>query len=195
MSRAGRQQQPLPLCAEVQYPEELKDARKQYRQTFMKERPETFIADKYQNGDLYSTVTEMKDNFTQLEIELVQLRELVLTQLCSKDSTQTLQDQISKLKKEHESTRTLLLKGLQRDREMYKGELTALTEEVRELQQDREMCRREQAAVTEELQKRDRTVQNMREQLHSPYSHSPHHTTVKNIVLGQDPVTPHRSNR
>ncbi|KAJ8413818.1 hypothetical protein AAFF_G00064160 [Aldrovandia affinis] len=37
---------------------------------------------------LHSTVTQTKDNFTQLEIELVQLRELVRTQLCSKDSMQ-----------------------------------------------------------------------------------------------------------
>ncbi|KAJ8409302.1 hypothetical protein AAFF_G00235000 [Aldrovandia affinis] len=62
-----------------------------------------------------STAPSLKGNFTQLEIKLVQLKELVLTQLCS--CVQTLQDQISKLKKEHESAHTVLLKELQRDRE------------------------------------------------------------------------------
>ncbi|KAJ8358652.1 hypothetical protein SKAU_G00151770 [Synaphobranchus kaupii] len=114
----------------------------------------------------------MKDNFTQLEIELVQLRERVLSQLCAKDSTQQLQDQMIKLKKEQERTRTALLKELQKDRQMFMGEITALTEEIRQLKQDMDVYRREVAAVTEQLQDREKTVQDLREQLLSLSSHS-----------------------
>ncbi|KAJ8381397.1 hypothetical protein SKAU_G00021750 [Synaphobranchus kaupii] len=66
------------------------------------------------------------------------------------------------------------------------GELKALTEEVRQLQQDRETHRRELTAVTEELRDRDRTVQNLTEQLHSLSTHN-HQPSVSPTENTQDP--------
>ncbi|KAJ8369386.1 hypothetical protein SKAU_G00094140 [Synaphobranchus kaupii] len=111
-----------------------------------------------------SSLTQIKEHFTQLEIEQVQLKEMFLKQQTEKDSIQLLLKQITKIKKEQEGTLAAYQKELQQDRECHRKELAALREQVRELQQDRESHRNELIALREELKDRDRTVE--RQQLH-----------------------------
>ncbi|KAJ8365369.1 hypothetical protein SKAU_G00142000 [Synaphobranchus kaupii] len=98
---------------------------------------------------LESTVCLMREMLSLQEVEMVELKELVLSHQAPSESTQHLRDQLSQMKNE------------------LKASVLELRGEVQELQQDREVLRRELGAVREELHLRDRTVQSLREQLQS----------------------------
>ncbi|MGH0149497.1 UNVERIFIED_CONTAM: hypothetical protein FKN15_034653 [Acipenser sinensis] len=109
-----------------------------------------------QPPELHSTVAIRKASLSLLEVELTELRELVRARLTESDITQQLKDQTSQIKNE------------------YKASFRELKAEVKELQQDRETLRRELTGLREELQHRDKTVQSLREQLHTlTVPHSP----------------------
>ncbi|KAJ8348970.1 hypothetical protein SKAU_G00275590 [Synaphobranchus kaupii] len=98
---------------------------------------------------LESTVCLMREMLSLQEVEMVELKELVLSHQAPSEPTQHLRDQLSQMKNE------------------LKASVLELRGEVQELQQDREALRRELGAVREELHLRDRTVQSLREQLQS----------------------------
>ncbi|KAL6483214.1 hypothetical protein MHYP_G00080860 [Metynnis hypsauchen] len=148
-------------------------ARKQFKHKLLKEKPETLFTDLYKTGEgedtecasthsstaelsaqeqdieqdqlpsLYTSITLIKEHFTQLEVELVYLQEMVLKQEQDKD--------------------------LKHERDTYRKELDELKEQVGELQKDREKhrdsYRKEMAVLREELKQSDSTVQSVREQL------------------------------
>ncbi|RXM30455.1 hypothetical protein EOD39_1939 [Acipenser ruthenus] len=84
-----------------------------------------------QPPELHSTVSQLRESLSLLEVELVKLRELVLTKLTRRDPAQQLKDQVSQIKNE------------------YKASLRELRAEVKELQQDREIVRRELTGIVQ----------------------------------------------
>ncbi|RXM93484.1 hypothetical protein EOD39_19025 [Acipenser ruthenus] len=126
-----------------------------------------------QPPELHSTVAIMKASLSLLEVELTELRELVQARLTESDITQQLKDQTIQIKND------------------YKASFRELKAEVKELQQDRETLRRELTGLREELQHRDKTVQSLREQLHTlTVPHSPAGGTATQTA---QPAAKHRN--
>ncbi|KAJ8352350.1 hypothetical protein SKAU_G00238260 [Synaphobranchus kaupii] len=141
-------------------------------------------------------LTQIKDHFTQLEIELVLLREMVLKQQPDRDSdlqVGALSAHIKELQQDRENYRTELaalreqVRELQQGRDIYIEQLAALAEQVRELQQDRDSYRTELAALKEELQDRGNRAESIREQIHSTEPNL--HTTVSSTQTSPDAQT------
>ncbi|KAF3855951.1 hypothetical protein F7725_016674 [Dissostichus mawsoni] len=123
-------------------------------------------------------ITDLKVKFTELERELVQLRELISQQPAQDTRVQqdssAISTELTKLRQDRDSNRRELstvrteVRELQQDRESHMARLTALTEEVRELREERRSYRRELTALSEELQERER----VKEQLDSHPDHN-----------------------
>ncbi|KAI9538426.1 hypothetical protein NQZ68_014170 [Dissostichus eleginoides] len=142
-----------------------------------------------QDPQLDRAITDLKVKFTELERELVQLRELISQQPAQDTRVQqdssAISTELTKLRQDRDSNRRELstvrteVRELQQDRESHMARLTALTEEVRELREERRSYRRELTALSEELQERER----VKEQLDSHPDHN------------QNPVTPIESSQ
>ncbi|KAK1901105.1 Dynactin subunit 1 [Dissostichus eleginoides] len=142
-----------------------------------------------QDPQLDRAITDLKVKFTELERELVQLRELTSQQPAQDTRVQqdssAISTELTKLRQDRESNRRELstvrteVRELQQDRESHMARPTALTEEVRELREERRSYRRKLTALSEELQERER----VKEQLDSHPDHN------------QNPVTPIESSQ
>ena len=155
-----------------------------------------------QDPQLNHTITDMKVKFTELERELVQLREL-LSQQPTQNTTGhqdscIINTELTKLKEDRDSYKRELttlrteVRELQQDRENHMILLTALTEEVRELIGERESYRRELTALSEEFQESGRATQALKEQLDSYPDNNqqrPIHTPQKEQLDPQPPQT------
>ncbi|XP_035241524.1 mediator of RNA polymerase II transcription subunit 21-like [Anguilla anguilla] len=86
---------------------------------------------------LHSTMAQMRESLSLHEVELVELKELVLTHLTASKDTELLKEQLSQMSRELTETQR---------------EVKELKEEVRALQEDRETVERELSTVREELQ-------------------------------------------
>ncbi|KAI4794616.1 hypothetical protein KUCAC02_031945 [Chaenocephalus aceratus] len=146
-----------------------------------------------QDPQLNHTITDLKVKFTELERELVQLRELI-SQQPTQDTTvhgdsSAISTELTKLRQDRDSHRRELstvrteVRELQQDRESHMARLAALTEEVRELREEGQSYRRELTALSEELQETERVAQALKEQLDSHPDHN------------QNPVTPIESSQ
>ncbi|XP_049423372.1 uncharacterized protein LOC125883192 [Epinephelus fuscoguttatus] len=110
---------------------------------------------------LNRTITELKVKFTELERELVQLRELISQQPCQPTTAQpdpcTISTELGMLRQDRDSCRRELsllrteIRELHQDREQRLAALTALTEEVKELRGEREEHRRELTSLSKEV--------------------------------------------
>ncbi|KAF3856598.1 hypothetical protein F7725_017321, partial [Dissostichus mawsoni] len=119
-------------------------------------------------------ITDLKVKFTELERELVQLRELISQQPAQDTRVQqdssAISTELTKLRQDRDSNRRELstvrteVRELQQDRESHMARLTALTE----LREERRSYRRELTALSEELQERER----VKEQLDSHPDHN-----------------------
>ncbi len=104
----------------------------------------------------------MKEQFTQLEIELVHLREQV-NRWQPEKMLSTKLGELNNLQAQ--------LKSAHQERNHLKSKMADLTEEVRELQRERESKRVELRLLTESLQRREREVDNLQEQLRLHFTH------------------------
>ncbi|KAM9398291.1 uncharacterized protein ACWYII_032049 [Salvelinus alpinus] len=102
---------------------------------------------------LLTTMAAMRDEFTKLEGEVVLLRESVSKQ---QPDNHTLEELLTKVRTEQDSSLATQLKEVQQERDGLKRELADLTKEVRELQKDRQSSNKELTALREELQERKR---------------------------------------
>ncbi|XP_071186896.1 uncharacterized protein [Salvelinus alpinus] len=115
---------------------------------------------------LLTTMAAMRDEFTKLEGEVVLLRESVSKQ---QPDNHTLEELLTKVRTEQDSSLATQLKEVQQERDGLKRELADLTKEVRELQKDRQSSNKELTALREELQERKRAEDRLQEQIdHHP---------------------------
>ncbi|KAM9498656.1 uncharacterized protein ACWYII_001975 isoform 1-T2 [Salvelinus alpinus] len=118
---------------------------------------------------LLTTMAAMRDEFTKLEGEVVLLRESVSKQ---QPDNHTLEELLTKVRTEQDSSLATQLKEVQQERDRLKRELADLTKEVRELQKDRQSSNNDLTTLREELQERKRTEDRLKEQLYDLPSHS-----------------------
>ncbi|KAF3850426.1 hypothetical protein F7725_012198 [Dissostichus mawsoni] len=136
-----------------------------------------------QDPQLDRAITDLKVKFTELERELVQLRELISQQPAQDTRVQqdssAISTELTKLRQDRDSNRRELstvrteVRELQQDRESHMARLTALTEEVRELREETELQERTDCSERERV----------KEQLDSHPDHN------------QNPVTPIESSQ
>lgn len=88
-----------------------------------------------------TSITELKEHFTQLEMELVHLREMVLNQTDKNSAQLWQQQQMEQMRIEQENLQTTHQKQLLKDRESHKKDLFTPTEQVRELQKEEDQNR------------------------------------------------------
>lgn len=99
--------------------------------------------------ELENTVSLMREMLSLQEVEMVELKELVLSHQTHSKPLQHLQEELSQMK----------------------ASVLELKREMQVLQQDRETLKRELGAVREELEVRDQTIHSLREQLQSQNTH------------------------
>ncbi len=114
-----------------------------------------------EQAQIHHTMNIMKEQFTQLEIELVHLREQV----------NKWQPEIHTPEKMLSTELQAQLKSAHQERNHLKSKMADLTEEVRELQRERESNRAELRLLTERLQRREREVDDLQQQLHLHLTH------------------------
>ncbi|KAI7793921.1 hypothetical protein IRJ41_008330 [Triplophysa rosa] len=95
---------------------------------------------------LEESVTQIRNSLSLQEVELVELRELVLSYTTSNETIQKLENQLHQLKKE------------------FKASVEELRGEIKGLQQERETINRELKGVREELTLREREIQSLKKQ-------------------------------
>ena len=120
---------------------------------------------------LHSTVEQVRDSLSLLEVELTELKEQVLTHITCNTEAQFLKDQLSQVRNQLKLS-VGKLKGevetLQADKEEVKRELAEEKQGMRkELAEIREELRRELSGVREQLQVRDKAIESLKEQLQS----------------------------
>ncbi|KAI4798539.1 hypothetical protein KUCAC02_021970 [Chaenocephalus aceratus] len=127
-----------------------------------------------QDPQLNHTITDLKVKFTELERELVQLRELI-SQQPTQDTTvhgdsSAISTELTKLRQDRDSHRRELstvrteVRELQQDRESHMARLAALTEEVRELREEVRELREEVRELREEVRELREEVRELREE-------------------------------
>ncbi|XP_049459029.1 bromodomain-containing protein DDB_G0280777-like [Epinephelus fuscoguttatus] len=146
-SSTDSSQVPAPSCLTTEQPPEEK---------------EPTSPEQVQDPQLNRTITELKVKFTELERELVQLRELISQQPCQPTTAQpdpcTISTELGMLRQDRDSCRRELsllrteIRELHQDREQRLAALTALTEEVEELRGEREEHRRELTSLSKEVE-------------------------------------------
>lgn len=98
------------------------------------------------DAQLEQSVTQIRSSLSLQEVELVELRELVLSQTTSSERIQHLENKLHQLTREFTTT------------------VEELRGEIKKLQQDRETLNSELKSVREELIFRDREIQSLRKQ-------------------------------
>ncbi|CAM4619805.1 unnamed protein product [Leuciscus chuanchicus] len=98
------------------------------------------------DSQLEQSVTQMRSSLSLQEVELVELRELLLSQTTSSERIQHLENKL------HQLTRD------------FKTSVEELRGEIKDLQQDRDTLNSELKSVREELIFREREIQSLREQ-------------------------------
>ncbi|XP_078023017.1 uncharacterized protein LOC144462725 [Epinephelus lanceolatus] len=146
-SSTDSSQVPAPSCLTTEQPPEEK---------------EPTSPEQVQDPQLNRTITELKVKFTELERELVQLRELIIQQPCQPTTAQpdpcTISTELGMLRQDRDSCRRELsllrteIRELHQDREQRLAALTALTEEGKELRGEREEHRRELTSLSKEVE-------------------------------------------
>lgn len=112
-----------------------------------------------------TSVTELKEHFTQLEIELVQLREIVMNHTDKKSIGLSKKAEMEQIRKEQESIRATCEKQLSKDREQHNKDLFTLTEQVRVLQKEKESQRSELVALSEQVKELNQECDNHRREI------------------------------
>ena len=102
----------------------------------------------------------MREQFSQMEIELVQLREQL-----DQQQPNSFQDTLTIFRREQEDILNARLREFQQDRASHNRQLDYLTEEVKQLRSDRDSCKAEITGLREELLERDRTLLRLQESL------------------------------
>ncbi|CAJ1050801.1 DnaJ-like protein subfamily A member 3%2C mitochondrial DnaJ protein Tid-1 [Xyrichtys novacula] len=108
------------------------------------EKRETTSAEQAQDPQLTHTITDMKVKFTDLERELVQLRELFSHQL-RKEEVHIPSTELSRLRPDREQDQAELsrlrteIRVLQQHQESHIAALSTLTEEVKELREEQKL--------------------------------------------------------
>ena len=104
----------------------------------------------------------MREQFSQMEMELVQLSEL--------SNSPSFQNTLTIFRREQEDVLNTWLRVFQQDRASHSRQLVYLSEEVKQLRSDRDSCEAEIAALREELLERDRTLLSLQESLKTQWS-------------------------
>lgn len=124
------------------------------------EEKEPTSPEQLQDPQLNLTITDLKVKFTDLERDMVHLRELVSQQPQQPTTAQPdLCTELDTLRQDRDSCRRELIllraeiQDLHQDREQHRAALTALTVEVKELQGEREEHRRALTSLSKEVEK------------------------------------------
>ncbi|CAB1354062.1 unnamed protein product [Coregonus sp. 'balchen'] len=136
---------------------------------------------------LLTTMAAMRDEFTKLEGEVVLLRESVSKQ---QPDIHTLEELLTKVQTEQDSSLATQLKEVQQERDGLKRELADLTKEVREFQKDRQSSNNELTTLREELQERKRTEDRLQEQLDHHSMTCPHTAEEPTSTSQASPALP-----
>ncbi|KAL6466289.1 hypothetical protein MHYP_G00264220 [Metynnis hypsauchen] len=117
---------------------------------------------------LHSTVAEIRNSLSLLEVELVELREHIHTLISTSTDMRFLRDQLSLTTDQLQELKGDM-ENLRQEKEALKNELTNVrVNTTKELEQVKQELKRETVSLKDELHQRDTTIKTLKTQMETP---------------------------
>ncbi|KAL6483798.1 hypothetical protein MHYP_G00086700 [Metynnis hypsauchen] len=117
---------------------------------------------------LHSTVAEIRNSLSLLEVELVELREHIHTHISTSTDMRFLRDQLSLTTNQLQELKGDI-ENLRQEKEALKNELTNVrVNTTKELEQVKQELKREIVSLKDELHQRDTTIKTLKTQMETP---------------------------